>query len=84
MDAVRFVRSGSPPNRPTSGAVPSRGTCTSRHALNPYGVAFAAKMDALETAGEEAGGPLAGGDGLVLSAATKGGEDDEAGEIIRE
>ena len=46
------------------------------------GVAFAAEVDALEAAGEEACGPLAGGDGLVLAALAEGGEDDEAGEVF--
>jgi hypothetical protein len=46
------------------------------------GVAFAAEVDALEAAGEEASGPLASGDGLVLTALAEGGEDDEAGEVF--
>ncbi len=45
------------------------------------GVTGAIELDALEAAGEEAGGPLAGGDGLGVTSALAG-EDHEAGEVL--
>ncbi|MFM1944912.1 MAG: hypothetical protein RI897_3894 [Verrucomicrobiota bacterium] len=45
------------------------------------GVAGAVEFDALVAAGEEAGGPLSGGDGLGVTSALAG-EDDEAGEVL--
>ena len=46
-----------------------------------HGVALGAELDALETAGQEAAVPHAGGDGLGAAAGPRG-QDDEAGQVL--
>ncbi len=46
------------------------------------GIAEGVELDALKVAGQDAAGPLAGGDGLHLAALAGGHEDDEAGQVV--
>src|SRR5256885_2382067 len=54
-----------------------------RRAQIEHRIAFAAQMHALESAGEKARGPLAGGNRLVLAALAERGHHDETRQLLR-